>query len=67
MDLGQGCLKHQEDETYQKRLPGPDQTEKAQTMSFSSYDLQVKDQKQVGIQRISPRRPEEAKDFIETR
>ena len=38
---------------------------KTQTMSFSSHQLQVKGQKQLGIQRMSPQRPEEAKDIIQ--
>lgn len=43
----------------------PDPTEKTQTMSFSSHQLQVKGQKQLGIQGMSPQRPEEAKDIIQ--
>lgn len=38
---------------------------KTQTMSFSSHQLQVKGQKQLGIQGMSPQRPEEAKDIIQ--
>lgn len=39
---------------------------KVQTMSFSSHQLQVKDQKLLDIQRVLPQRPEEVKDIIQT-
>lgn len=58
--LEQGWLKYQKmSPASQRCLPGPDQTEKAKTMSFSSHQRQVKDQKQLGTQRMSPQRPEE--------